>query len=351
MKYIIVKFKNAIIPFFIFVFTLFLVIYSTDNLIAAKHGLILWAISVVPSLFPFFIATELLSFTNTIQILEKMLNKIMRPIFNVPGCGSFALIMGIISGYPIGAKIVSNFKEQGLCTNAECERLLSFTNNSGPLFIIGTVGISMFASKDIGYKLFIVHLLSCLLVGFLFRWWKKDVLAGQASTKKESKLESTKGQPSHNSMSSSNSPKSVSFYNLGEVLSYSIQSAIRSVLIIGGFVILFSVIVSMLSSSKVLYILSNFLNPILCFFNVPESFSKSIIVGLIEVTNGLKIAAIPSSHISIIICSFLLGFGGISVLLQVLSITSKAEISIKPYILGKFLQAIFSAIFTWIWIR
>ena len=63
----------------------------------------------------------------------------MRLLFNVPGEGAFALILGTISGYPVGAKIISIFKEQKLCTDVECERLLSFTNNSGPLFIVGTV--------------------------------------------------------------------------------------------------------------------------------------------------------------------------------------------------------------------
>ena len=63
----------------------------------------------------------------------------MRPIFNVPGEGAFPLIMGIISGYPVGAKIVTNFRKNNICTKEEAERLITFTNNSGPLFIIGTV--------------------------------------------------------------------------------------------------------------------------------------------------------------------------------------------------------------------
>ncbi len=71
----------------------------------------------------------------------KLLNKFMRPIFNVPGEGAFALLMGIVSGYPVGAKIVSTLKENHLCTSLEAERLIAFTNNSGPLFIIGTVGV------------------------------------------------------------------------------------------------------------------------------------------------------------------------------------------------------------------
>jgi len=104
-----------------------------------NHGLSLWVNSVVPSLLPFFIATNILAKTSVVPFLGKLLHKIMRPLFNVPGEGAFALLMGIISGYPMGAKIVSDFKSKGICNDVECERLLSFTNNSGPLFIIGTV--------------------------------------------------------------------------------------------------------------------------------------------------------------------------------------------------------------------
>ena len=323
MRIFVVKLKRIIIPICICIFTVFLILFSSDNLLAAKNGLFLWTSSVVPSLLPFFIATELLGYTHVVSILGKFLNKFMRPIFNVPGEGSFALIMGIISGYPVGAKIVSNFKKQGICTDEECERLLSFTNNSGPLFIIGTVGVSLFSSSNIGFKLFFVHLISCLLVGFLFRWWKYN--------------NSSRCLWKRSNITPSNY---LTLNNLGSILSTSIQNAIHTVVIIGGFVVLFSVIVSMLNSSHVLNILCSFLE----ILNIPITYSEGIITGLIEVTNGVKLSAINTNPFSIITCSFLLGFGGISVLLQVLSITSEAKISIKPYILGKLLQATFSAI-------
>lgn len=331
MHIFIIRLKRIIIPIGVCIFTAFLVIFSSDNLLAAKNGMLLWATSVVPSLLPFFIATEILSYTNIVSILGKFLNKLMRPIFNVPGEGSFALIMGIISGYPVGAKIVSNFKAQGICTDVECERLLAFTNNSGPLFIIGTVGVSLFSSSSIGLKLFFAHLLSCLLVGFLFRWWKTSKRTSSIST-----------------VSTSNTVNYLGFNNLGLVLSKSIQNAIQSVIIIGGFVVLFSVIISMLNSSNILSLFCNILERILKLLNIPISYSQGIITGIIEVTNGVKLVAINTNSVSIIIASFLLGFGGISVLLQVLSITSEAKISIKPYIIGKFLQACFSSIITYL---
>ena len=107
--------KHAISIIFI-TFTVCLVIFSNSNLYAAKSGLKLWANNVIPSLFPFFIATNLLSHTNILTYISKLFNKIMRPIFNVPGECAFAFILGLISGYPVGAKIVVDLRNSGLCT-------------------------------------------------------------------------------------------------------------------------------------------------------------------------------------------------------------------------------------------
>lgn len=172
IKVIFFKFKRNFIPFMFCIFTILLVIFSRDNMRAAQTGLALFANSVLPSLLPFFIATELLGHTNIIHYLGKCLNRIMRPIFNVPGEGSFPFLMGIISGYPTGAKIVSSLKEKKICNADECERLIAFTNNSGPLFIVGTVGAGLFGNSNIGFLLLITHILACITVGFLFRFWK-----------------------------------------------------------------------------------------------------------------------------------------------------------------------------------
>ncbi len=336
-KLIVIKLKSLIIPFFICLFTLFLVIFSKDNLVASKLGLQLWANSIIPSLLPFFIATELLSHTNIIPYLGKMLNKIMKPLFNVPGEGAFVLIMGVISGYPTGAKIVTDFRQNGILTKEEGERLLSFTNNSGPLFILGTIGGSLFGNSTIGLLLLITHLLASLTVGLIFRFWKKE---RKFYKKNYRDLE--------------NSNTMVSFSNLGSILSSSIMNSVKTVVIIGGFVILFSVIVSVLDSSYVLDIFAFLLTPIFKLFNIDPIFINSILTGIIELTNGVqKIALINFKAISvnIIICAFLLGFGGISILLQVLSITSKSDISIKPYIIGKLLQGTLAAFYTYIFIQ
>ena len=315
-------------------FCIGLILYSNSSLKAAKDGLVLWATAVVPSLFPFFISIELLSHTNIVKTLGKYLNPIMRPLFNVPGEGAFAFLMGLISGYPVGAKVVVKLFEQNIVTKDEAERLLAFTNNSGPLFIIGTVGIALFGSTNIGILLFITHIFACVTGGIFLRFSSRHV-----------NFTLTNGSDSNSSNST------ISLCNLGELLGKSITNSISSILTIGGFVVVFSVVISILNQSGVLSIITTLLSPILCYLGFPSELLSSLLIGVIEVTNGVNASSnIHSLSISIITTSFLLGFGGFSVLLQVLSIISKARLSIKSYIIGKLLQGIFAAFYTYLFI-
>jgi len=334
----VVKLKSLIIPTLFVLFAICLVLFSSSNLSAAQNGLSLWVTSVIPSLFPFFVATELLSHTNIINILGRYLTRFMNPLFNVRGEGSFAFIMGIISGYPVGAKIASNLRLSNTCSKEECERLLAFTNNSGPLFIIGTVGVKMFGNSMIGFLLIITHILACITVGILFRFWKGG---GKSSGITQKKYLNTSNY--------SNAISKVNFSNLGEIIGKSITNSISTILNIGGFIVIFSVIISILKHSNFMFIL----NPVFEFLHIPANIAESFILGIVEITNGIfAISSIPLKKISIniVLTAFLLGCGGISILLQVWSIVAKTDLSIKPYIIGKLLHGTFAAIYTFLFI-
>lgn len=354
------SFKKNVLALLFCLFCIGLILFSNTNFASAKNGLILWATSVVPALFPFFVATELLSHTTIITWLGKYLSPIMRPLFGVPGEAAFAFLMGLISGYPVGAKIVNHFYEKGICTKEEAERMLAFTNNSGPLFIIGTVGVSLFGNHKIGMLLFITHVLSCISVGIFLN------IMGLQKRKKETnsplKPFSKTYFSSHSSatsLSNKGIPNSVentniTFDSLGEVLGKSITSAISTILLIGGFVVLFSVIISILNQSHFLDILAGTITPILNCFHIPSELIAPILSGMIELTNGVKLVAstpLKQVSINILACSFLLGFGGISVLLQVFSIISRAGLSIKKYFIGKLLQGCFAIFYTFLFLQ
>lgn len=323
--------KNKLYIIIFCSFILCLVLFSSSNLASAKEGLILWANSVVPTLFPFFVATELLNHTNFIPMLGKYLNKFMRPIFKVPGEGAYAFLMGLISGYPVGAKIVCHLREKGLCTKDEGERMLAFTNNSGPLFIVGTVGISLFNNQTIGIILLITHILACITVGILFGFMKKEdkVKWDRYNVNTRQKDDKT----------------------LGGILGESIKNAISTILMIGGFVVIFSIIISILNNSHILEIISKIVSPIITSIGINAEFVKPVLAGLIELTNGVKLvseASIVNYNLSIILSAFLLGFGGVSILLQVSSIVAKTDLSMKKYVFGKLLQGIIASVYVFL---
>lgn len=353
MKFLILSFKRNILPIIFVVIAICLVIFSRSNLEATRNGLELWAFTVVPSLFPFFVITNLLSKTNVVNILGKLLDKIMKPLFNVPGIGGFAFVMGLISGYPVGAKVVSDFRKQQLVTKDEGERLLAFSNNSGPLFILSSVGISLFGDTKTGILLLCTHILSCTTVGIILGKFSKksdddfrNKINNRLNTNNIKKKENFKKQISNN-----NSSSRITLNNLGNILADSINNSISTIFLIGGFVVIFSVVISMLNTSHMLDLISNLFKPILQLFNIDLNFAKPLLSGIIELTNGVKqVANIHIKAISqnIIICAFLLGFGGFSVLLQVFSIVSKTDLSMKKYCLGKFMQGIFASIYTFL---
>ena len=256
----IIKIKRNILTLIFLAFAGSLLLFSSSNLPAIKKGLSLWANSVVPSLFPFFVATDLLMHTNFVNILGRFLNKLMKPLFNIRGEGAFGFIMGLISGYPVGAKIACDFRENNICSKEECERLLSFTNNSGPLFIVGTVGISMFGNSTIGLLLLVTHILACITVGIIFRFWKFNTSTFNTDINKKSSF---------------NKNKNVTFSNLGEVLGKSITNSISTVLMIGGFVVIFSSIISILKSSGILNSLVYIFTTLFDFMHIDTSLWNS----------------------------------------------------------------------------
>ena len=362
MKFLFLSFRRNILPIIFVVITIYLVIFSKSNLTAAKNGLTLWATCVVPSLFPFFVITNLLSHTKVVSFTGKLLDKFMRPLFNVPGIGGFVFVMGLISGYPVGAKVVSDFRQEGLVTKDEGERMLAFTNNSGPLFIISSVGISIFGDTTTGLLLLCTHVLACITVGIILGKFSKKsdeefrakiIFSQRNSTHFIENSLHNKTTNRNNSVSNFSASKSqnVTFKNLGEVLGSSINNSISTILMIGGFVVIFSVIISILNQTHALDFLSKFFNPILAFLGFDLNFAKPLLSGILELTNGVNL--ISGVHIkaisqNVILCAFLLGFGGFSVLLQVFSIVARTDLSMKKYFIGKFMQGIFASIYTFL---
>ena len=329
MNVIVINLKKYLFTFLSILFVITLLIFSENNFISSSTGLNIFINNIFPSLFPFLVATEILYNSNFIHIVEKYTKNIFQKLFNIPPKAAIVIILGFISGYPIGAKLTANLKKDKYITQAEAERLLSFTNNASPIFVISTIGISIFGKKTIGITLLFIQILSSILVGIIFRFWKYNdkeyIDYSYLSLNEDTNLKII--------------PSTV------EIFINSIKNAVFTVLQIGGFVIIFSVILSILKSTGIL----NTLAYLLSFIGIPESYSLALIYGLFEISNGMNLIKNIIAYnniVSLIVSSFILGFGGISILFQIYSLIYKEHISIKPYICGKLLQACFSVILT-----
>ena len=133
-------------------------------------GLVGGRFSLSPALFCH--SRRILMGLGVVHFLGVLLEPLMRPVFKVPGVGSFALAMGLASGYPIGAKITSNLRRKKLCTQTEAERLLSFTCTANPSFMLGAVAVGMFHRPDLGLLIAATHYLSSVIIGILLRFYQ-----------------------------------------------------------------------------------------------------------------------------------------------------------------------------------
>ncbi len=262
---------------------------------------------IIPTLFPFFVCSGLLIYSGFGTVLSKASQNIMRPLFNVAPAGSAAFVLGIITGFPLGAITSVQLYQSGNISKSEAERLLAFCNNSGPLFIIGSIGTAIYGKPLWGVILYGIHISASVLVGIIFRFYNKNKHTAP---------------PTHlNTIELS----------LPEVFSKALSESAKNIITVCFSIIFFSAI------SRALLV------------NAHLSEGLDVLIsGLFEFSTGvLKTSLLDYSiYEKLILTSFIVGFSGICVHIQVMAVTAGARLSLKPYILGKVLHGLISAALT-----
>ncbi|MBD5100370.1 MAG: hypothetical protein HDT29_03725 [Clostridiales bacterium] len=288
-------------------------------------GMLLFAKNVAPALFPFFFFTKLLTGLGMANSLGRALKRPISKLYNAPGESGYILVMSLISGYPIGAKLISDFYENGNFSIENCKKVSSFTSTSGPLFVVGTVGTLMFTSPKAGYVLFTCHALGALINGLLYR--------GKRSTSGISAM------PTANTDD--------------KLLNNSITSSILSVLIVGGYIAIFSMIIDVAVDIKLIDALAFALEKPLSWFNIPSEVASATVISLIEITRGCQAFAQSGIDIKIILpfVAGLLSFGGLSITFQSLTFLKNCKVKTSFYFLTKLTQAIITFLISLVLVR
>lgn len=283
----------------------------------------LWFHFVLPSLFPFLTATGILIRLGIAHKLGAILQPIMKPIFGISGICAFPFLLGMVSGYPSGAKITVTLYQKNALSAKEAQRILAFCNNPGPLFVVGTAGTAFLKNPLLGYFMLFCTFAGAIATGLLQRLFY------------------------HNYHSSNTKSISYSFPSVkeptGKILSDSVADAMETVTQIGGFIILFGVIIEALHQTNIIALLTKVISILL---PLSPSAIAGIIGGILEMTNGAALLSQSSEQLQIqLVCiTAILSFGGLSILAQTLGILSPIPISSAKYILSKCINSIFSAI-------
>lgn len=320
-----------------------LISFPQESFDASIRGLNMWWEIVFPSLLPFFIVSEMLIGFGVVRFIGVLLEPLMRPLFKVPGVGGFVWAMGMASGYPSGAKLTARLRQEGQITKIEAERLVSFTNSSNPLFIFGAVSVGFFYNAQLGVILALAHYLGNISVGLVMRFYGKSEESQEKG--KTAKLSIRDAFAAlHRTRIKDNRP-------IGKLLGDAVMSSIQTLLMIGGFIILFSVINKLLFHLNITAFLAQFIQLALGMLGMSEMLSMPYISGLFEITLGSQMTSQVQEATLMqqaVITSFILAFSGFSVQAQVASILAQTDIRFQPFFFARILHGFFAAFYAFI---
>ncbi|MBO8129445.1 MAG: sporulation integral membrane protein YlbJ [Peptococcaceae bacterium] len=301
----------------------------------AVMGLKTWWYIVFPALLPFFIVSELLMGLGVVHFIGVLMEPIMRPLFRLPGAASFALAIGYSSGYPIGGAVTANLRSASLCTETEAEHLIAFTNNASPLFVLVAVAVGMFHNPILGPVLLCIHYATNLTLGFIWRFYKP-------STRRHSHILPNLWQRACRKFLGGDDKPA------GTILSEAIRMAVNKLLIIGGFIILFAVIIKLLTTAGIIHFLAALLAVLLNPLGLSPEIYQPLASGIFEMTIGTKMVAESSAPLlhKLIAVQIILAWSGFSIQAQVAAFASGAGIRLTLYFISRIIHACLAATVT-----
>ncbi len=276
-------------------------VYNSIN-----YSLNLWVKNIIPSLFPFFIISDILINYDITKYIPKFIKIFFKFLFNINDNMLTIFLLSIISGFPSNARNTKTMLDMKKISINEANHILIFSHFSNPLFILSTISISFFHNKKVGLIILLSHYLSNIILGILVR-------------NKRSKDSITSNTEANNRFS--------------EIFINSVKKSINTITTIGGIVTVFLV-------------LSTLISDFLCL----NSYNSMLFKGIMEITMGIDSLVrlnIPMIY-KLVITSMFLSFGGLSVHMQVLNEITGTDIKYNYFFKGRIIQMVLSGLITWI---
>ena len=248
------KICSILIISFLLIIVGYMVTCSNEVIESVTFSISIWKDNLFPTLFPFFVVSNLLMHYGFVDVIGSILSYPMQKIFHLPGETGFVLAASLFSGFPSGAKYTKDLVNQNRITSEEGARLLTFTHYSNPLFILGMIGSVLLNNANVAILILISHISAGLLVGFLFNYkyrFNNVVLSNNVVSKNDEKIKS-----------------------FGELLTTSIFDSLNTMFLLLGVVTIFLIV-------------SSFINQLIAL----PPILKVLFSGMLEMTQGVKLAS------------------------------------------------------------
>ncbi len=306
------KYKKVICNILIFTIIFYLLLNSKILVASISSSIDIFIYKLIPALFPYLLITELLIHSDKIYDLSSGISSQLSKIFRIPSHTTSTIVVGFLLGYPNAAKCVLKMYNENKIDQRLATKLISFTSNANPSYIIATIGIGMFQSIEIGIILAISHFLSAVIIGAILTPSYDINIIQQTNT-------------------NSNSFRKIS--SSFELLSISILGSLKTLAYIFAYTVIFSLIPTVIFSG----------------FNVP-TIIKALTIGIFEISNGIKNIQLLNISLNskILLTSFILSFSSLMILVQIFSYAFKAKVSFKDLLKHKLMQGILSCGITYI---
>ncbi len=288
-------------------FCFILVLRNSDAAIEYMgRGLTLCARTVIPSLFPFMVISELLVSSGAGEAFGRLFSRIMRWLFGLSGAGASAVFLGSMCGFPVGARTAVALLDRNVISKTECEHLLTFTNNPSSAFLITAVGVSLYSNRHLGMVLYATVLGAGFFVGFLARFFLRR-----------------SDEPAEH-------PHFPSGLHIGGVETFTgaVAGAATGMLTVCAYVIFFSALTGALGCA-------------VGDTGRSGEVGYTLLSGILEMTGGISLASTLSDREwGLILTAAFAGWSGISVHCQVMTLCGGRGLSFKPYLIAKGVQGI-----------
>lgn len=286
----------------------FLLLYPQEALAASKEGMQLWLNVLLPVLLPFLILTGILIHTNMAGKLLQPVEVIWNKVLGVSAAGAYAVIVGALCGYPVGAKITSDLYENHQISESEAKYLLTFTNHASPVFVRTYLCHICLKDQIPARTVFGIFALSDLTIMLLFRFvvYRNKIQFLSADKKKKTPVSSSSGA----------------------FLDVSIMNGFETITRLGGYILMFAILSACISR-----------------WYIPHNVPGYLLTGILELTTGLyrlQPLILPDITKSIL-AVFLTASGGVCIAAQTRSLVTK-ELSVRSYIVAKLLNGVIAVI-------